>query len=170
MTMPPPAGYVPPRRPRTGLYVGVAVAVVLLLGMVGAAAYVLGARRSTSAPTPAAAASAQAVESPAAPATESAETPPKPSDFTITVKILSKHCYGSAGCNVTFRIDVTYGGPALTQKYRVTYNLHGAEDPFSDSFTFDYAAKQITTESETMVSTKSSKAVLTATVADVLAE
>ena len=35
---------------------------------------------------------------------------PKKSDFKLGIKILTKSCFGSAGCNVTFRIKPTHVG------------------------------------------------------------
>src|SRR5437879_3831841 len=38
---------------------------------------------------------------------------PTPDDFTIGIKVLSKQCFGSAGCNIEFRIDPSYTGATL---------------------------------------------------------
>jgi hypothetical protein len=35
---------------------------------------------------------------------------PEPSDFELTVKTLSKQCFGSAGCNITYRIQAGWDG------------------------------------------------------------
>jgi hypothetical protein len=35
---------------------------------------------------------------------------PEPSDFELTVKTLSKQCFGSAGCNITYRIQSGWDG------------------------------------------------------------
>lgn len=61
---------------------------------------------------------------------------PKPADFTLTVKTLEKHCFGSAGCNVKFRIEVAYAGQPLdeTKSFDVTFDVKGAKDPFTGTF------------------------------------
>lgn len=56
---------------------------------------------------------------------------PTRADFTVTLKILSKQCFGTAGCNVTYRPELTLNlpveslDPAAT--YDVTYVVHGDE-------------------------------------------
>lgn len=87
----------------------------------------------TAAPTPAASSTA-AADLPAlnertyqsAPTT----TAPTVSDFALTAKILTKECFGTAGCNITFRVQVAYGGPALdpATTYEVTYEVRGVAD------------------------------------------
>jgi hypothetical protein len=54
---------------------------------------------------------------------------PKPSDFTATVKTMSKHCYGSAGCNVVVQPDLTYIGVAdlTSMTCSITYEVSGDE-------------------------------------------
>lgn len=67
---------------------------------------------------------------------ELAETPtplgykPKPSDFKLTPKITDKECFGSAGCNVSFRVDVEYSGlpPGESVTWLVIYEITGVED------------------------------------------
>jgi hypothetical protein len=58
-------------------------------------------------------------------------TVPEPSDFMISLKTKRKHCFGSAGCNVTVEPDLTYGGilPLDPDKtYSVTYEISGDDD------------------------------------------
>ncbi|GAA1987098.1 hypothetical protein GCM10009817_30760 [Terrabacter lapilli] len=55
----------------------------------------------------------------------------KAADFQIGIKILRKKCFGSAGCNVTYRIDPKYVGLADipdTGTIEVTYAVKGFED------------------------------------------
>lgn len=55
----------------------------------------------------------------------------KPSDFKIGIKILSKQCFGSAGCSVTYRIKPVYRGSAPLPAggtVEVTYVVKGLED------------------------------------------
>lgn len=65
---------------------------------------------------------------------------PKPADFKLTVKILEKQCFGSAGCNVQYRISkVAYTGPALNPdgSYEISYKVTGLEDPKIGTFTLN---------------------------------
>ncbi|NED54627.1 hypothetical protein G3I24_27495 [Micromonospora aurantiaca] len=77
-----------------------------------------------------------------APATTAAAAPPaaaqpKPADFKLTVKQLDKQCFGSAGCNLEFRISkVTYSGPDLdpSATYEISYTYKGLSDPMTGTF------------------------------------
>jgi hypothetical protein len=59
-------------------------------------------------------------------------TAPVPADFKLAVKVTRKQCFGSAGCNVDYEIDMTYAGDPLAlgdgRSYEVTYEVKGAED------------------------------------------
>ncbi|NHN56003.1 hypothetical protein G9U51_09465 [Calidifontibacter sp. DB0510] len=94
--------------------------------------------------------------------------PPSADDFTIALKILSKQCYGSAGCNVTFRIQPTFRGQPLQdgQTAEVTYEIKGSEDPYSNTFTMT-SDGQASVQQEESVSTSGANVKLTATVTDV---
>jgi hypothetical protein len=64
----------------------------------------------------------------------------KKSDFKIGVKTLSKECFGSAGCNVTFRIKPSYEGDQelpTSGEIEVSYEITGLEDPVESTFTID---------------------------------
>lgn len=53
---------------------------------------------------------------------------PRPEDFTIEVIVLSESCFGSAGCNVTYEIEVgwlLHLDPSMT--YQLTYEVTGSE-------------------------------------------
>ena len=94
---------------------------------------------------------------------------PAVKDFKLTVKTLTKQCFGSAGCNVTFRILVTYNGPALdpSKSYEVLYQVRGGEDgPLANKLTVE--GDESTVDDEEMVSTSKSSAKLTAVVTDVM--
>lgn len=57
------------------------------------------------------------------------EPAPLPADFQLTIKTLDKQCFGSAGCNVTYRVLAGWTkvlDPART--YEVTYQVRGLED------------------------------------------
>jgi hypothetical protein len=83
------------------------------------------------------------------------------------VKTLEKQCFGSAGCNVTFRIEVGYNGlpldPATT--YEVTYEVTGGEDPLIN--TLEVTGENASVPQEETLGTASSDAELVATVTDV---
>lgn len=55
---------------------------------------------------------------------------PKISDFELTAQIVDKDCFGSAGCSVTFRPDLTYVGQPLDSDttWLVIYEINGVED------------------------------------------
>src|SRR4051812_30464552 len=61
----------------------------------------------------------------------------QPSDFILTVKVTRKKCFGDAGCNVSYRIDLSTTfklKPGL--RFLVTYEVVGMRDgPEVDNFT-----------------------------------
>ncbi|MFI7442381.1 hypothetical protein [Nonomuraea indica] len=123
---------------------------------------------TTSAPATAAQVSASPSAEPAA------DAPPEPVPFTpgvgtfkISIRILEKECFGSAGCNITYRIKPTYSGPALPddQQLTVTYEVRGGEDQQINSF--EMVGTQAEFDAEESISTKSSSAKLRAVVTDV---
>jgi len=99
-------------------------------------------------------------------ASAQAAVPPKAEDFTLTIKVLEKQCFGSAGCNVTFRIDPKYNGTADSSNTEVTYEVLGAEDEIINTFTID-SAGTASFDSNEFASTSSSSKTLTAKVTDV---
>lgn len=93
------------------------------------------------------------------PTTEpTATATPKASDFVLTPTITDKACFGSAGCNVTFRMKVDYAGassldPDVT--WLVVYEITGIDDsPQVGNFTVQGTDVNYDEQS---VSTKSSK-------------
>ncbi|MEU8298950.1 hypothetical protein AB0C04_16900 [Micromonospora sp. NPDC048909] len=170
-----------PKRRLTGWIVGGAVLVLLLcFGGCGVLLATTG-DGDTAEPGKAAASTAPTASAttstPTTAAAAPATTPPAPlplydtpakSDFTLKVKTLRKQCFGSAGCNVTYRIDVTYTGdgdldPSTT--YEVTYQVKGAEDPIIN--TFEVTGDAASVQQEEMASTRRSGDKLTAVVTDV---
>lgn len=94
---------------------------------------------------------------------------PTKNDFKLAIKVLSKQCFGSAGCNVSYRIILaTYTGPELdpSETYEVTYVVRGGEDgPVTN--TFSVTGDESSVDSEESVSTKSKDSKLTVVVSDV---
>jgi hypothetical protein len=93
-----------------------------------------------------------------------------PKDFEIELKTLEKQCFGSAGCNVTFRIDPIYVGSSPlpdTGTIEVIYEVRGGEDsPQINTFTI--SGGQAEYDAEEFASTTSESAVLTARATEVI--
>lgn len=55
---------------------------------------------------------------------------PTPADIKLTPKITDKQCFGSAGCSVTFRVDLEYSGIPLDSDttWLVIYEINGVDD------------------------------------------
>jgi len=100
-------------------------------------------------------------------AAPAAKVKPDPKGFTIGVKTLKKECFGSAGCNITFRIDPSYNGTAYTDTttWEVVYQVNGGEDPLTNRFTLH--GGQASFDEEEFIQTKSSSAVLSAVVVEI---
>lgn len=89
-------------------------------------------------------------------------------DFKVGVKVLKKKCYGSAGCNVTFRIVPKYVGVLPlpeTGTIEVTYEVKGGEDPLVNTFTIEGGSASY--DAEELIGTRKSSAKLKAVVLDV---
>ncbi|MEU8333767.1 hypothetical protein [Micromonospora sp. NPDC048839] len=166
----------PARRSRTRAYLigGLAVVFALCCGGVGIIALSgddadpvaqAGARPSSTAPSTPAPSTVAPTTAPA-PTTAAYDSPTK-KDFNLGVKILKKKCFGSAGCNITYRIDVTYIGAGLdpSKTYEVTYEVRGGEDPMVN--TFEVTGDTASVQQEEDGGTKRSTDKLTAVVTDV---
>lgn len=103
---------------------------------------------------------------------EPEETPtlvaPAPDEFTVEMKVKSKQCFGSAGCNVTVAPELSYVGVTELDDgalYEITYEITGGEDggviETTEMVGGEYPAE------ETMVSTSSSSAKIAAEVTSV---
>lgn len=151
-----------PQRPKrnTGCVIAavIGVAVVLLIGAVSCGALLSTA--SDPGPMPGQHRAKAATSAPSGTATPE-DTPtaskPRKGDFELRVKTLSKDCFGSAGCNVTYRIKVAYTGPSLDPDatYEVTYKVTGADDGATEN-TFTITGDQAEVQQEEMASTSSS--------------
>src|SRR6185436_12085262 len=93
---------------------------------------------------------------------------PTPDMFTITVKVIEKKCFGSAGCNVTYQIEPTYTGtrPLPTSPVTVVYEVLGGDDPQTNRFTV--TGDRVKFDSEESIQTPKSSSVLTAKVTAVM--
>lgn len=142
-----------------------------LLGMVtGVSGDTAPSKATASIPASTAASTAPVVESPAPVETPTPEPPavtPVPADFKVTLKVLEKKCFGSAGCNVSYRPQLAYGGLPLESgtTWEVTYSVKGAEDPIVGTLTVD--GTSVSGPEEESTSTKSAGAKLVATVTSV---
>lgn len=93
---------------------------------------------------------------------------PTKKDYVLTVKTLSKHCFGSAGCNIEFRLKVGYKGEGAvdpSKTYEISYKIKGAEDPFEGTITVTDG--KYDTEESQMVSTSSSSIKLVPVITEV---
>lgn len=112
-------------------------------------------------------------EAPAEPAADKPDPPDPafagldPDDIELSIKTLEKQCFGSAGCNIVFRIELAYDGPDLDPAvtYEVTYEITGGDDPYISTLTV--TGTEYSTTQEEFLGTPSSSAELTATVTDV---
>lgn len=144
------------------------VVAALLLAVAGCAG---GSQRagSTDTATPVATQTTEATD--AGETTETTTAPtysvPKAKDFKVTIKVREKQCFGSAGCNVTYRVELAWNqsyDPAVT--YDVTYEVRGGEDgPVVNTLTV--TGDEYQRDSEELVSTRSMKTKLSAVVTDV---
>jgi hypothetical protein len=163
-----PAG--PSTKRRRALLIALIAAVVVLFALSSALTLALFAANDNSTPAPVSATTSPAAPAAAAATTKAAPRPtltPSPSDFQLTVKVIEQECFGSAGCIVTFRLDIAYTGPRLPTgvTYEVVYEVRGGEEPLINNFTIQ--GDIATQDREQTISTTSSKAKLTAVVTDV---
>ncbi len=164
----------PPKRKRqftvTKIAIGVAAGIALFIVgiIVLVAVAVSGSSTGGKQATIATATTPRAASPAATPITDPAPVQPKPSDFELTIKTLSKQCFGEAGCNVTFRIEVGYDGPTLdpSTTWEVTYEIRGPEDGTQVN-TLTVTGDQSSVDQEEMASTKSASVKLKAVVTDV---
>ena len=76
---------------------------------------------------------------------------PRPAEIKLGVKVLSRQCFGSAGCNVEFRIStLEYSGPKMDPDatYEVTFAYKGLSDPMEARLTLNGDLKFETEESQ----------------------
>ena len=94
---------------------------------------------------------------------------PQKSDWKVGVKVTERHCFGSAGCNVTVRIDPQYVGTQelpSTGTIEVTYEISGdSSGPVVGTFTVENS--EASYDKETDLDTKSARTKIAAKVTDV---
>lgn len=65
-----------------------------------------------------------------------AYTTPQATDFTIKLNELSRQCFGSAGCNVEFSVELTRVNQAAeldpTKTWVIVYRVDGSEDEYTN--------------------------------------
>ncbi|MBB5786723.1 hypothetical protein [Jiangella mangrovi] len=93
---------------------------------------------------------------------------PTPEDYLLTIKVLEQTCFGSAGCNVSYRIEVTslyLGEVDPNATYELTYEIQGGEDTRIN--TLEITGDRYSVDEQEMVSTPSEDTELAAVVTDV---
>lgn len=93
---------------------------------------------------------------------------PAVKDWVVGVKILKKECFGSAGCNVTFRINPQLMSPlgmvAADTKLEVTYSVLGGDDgPKVNTFTSEGTRSNVDSEESLSVASAKTKIVVKVT-------
>ena len=98
-------------------------------------------------------------------ATKAAAKMPAAKDFKITLKVLTKDCFGTAGCNITYRVNSVTVPPGLdtSKTYEVSYKVTGAEDPKEGTVTITNGKFDTESIFDEMASTKNKNAKLIAT-------
>lgn len=145
----------------------VALVVGLVLGG-GATAAFLAPRSDDQQARPAAATSPAATRAAAAEPVKPTYYQPVKTDFGLSVKILKKSCFGSAGCNVNYRIELKSLGTFVldpTKDYELVYEIHGGEEAQINTLTI--TGENYRVDDEESIQTKSSKSELTVTVVEI---
>lgn len=110
-----------------------------------------------------------ATEQPTEQPTDTGGYTPRKSDWAIGIKIKSKQCFGSAGCNITFRIAPAHvGGANLPDSgsLDVTYKITGCEDPYSNTFTVENSSASYDEEESCSTTSASKKLAAVVTAVD----
>lgn len=172
---PPPWAPQPPKKKNRALpwilgIVGGIVGLCMILGVIGAIAGGDSTKTNGSGkPLTTATTAAEDAATEAAPAatTPKSSQKPKAADFKLTAKVTKKDCFGSAGCNVEFRVACTYSGPPLDDSttWLVTYEINGVDDA-PEVGSLELTGDTFSSEEES-VGTPSSKSKITLKVTDV---
>lgn len=148
-------------------------AVGLIIGLVIGSGVTIAAQSGDSDDSRPAAASnfndAEPVDEPTEEATEEpVAVPPTVDQFAVKLRIKERHCFGSAGCNVTVGVEPSFTGfvpPDGT--WDITYEVRGAEDGAVIQ-TFKLEDDQFNFSPEISLSTTSARSKLSAVVTDVV--
>jgi len=77
---------------------------------------------------------------------------PTAADFLVDVVVTKQHCFGSAGCNVTYTLNPQYiGAKELPEKTTVIYKITGGDQDQVGNFTIDKSG-MASFDRETMIS------------------
>jgi hypothetical protein len=155
-----------------GLAVGVALIffMILVIGVAGSTSTKKSTTTASAAGTPTYVSPAPSTRAPttASPTTTKApEYVPTVADFQLEIIEIKRSCFGSAGCNITYKIVPTYTGPSVSsnKSYTIIYEVQGGDDVKSDNFTM--RGSDASVKSQDFISTPSNPT-LTATVTRVL--
>ena len=161
---PPP----PPRpAPRRGRAAWIIVAVLSALA-IGCCGVVIAAGESSKSGSATPARATVAAVASAAPVVV-VYSEPKPADFTVSVVELTRKCFGSAGCNVTFTVNFKLINAATfdpSKTYYATYRIDGAEDLYTNKAELSGGRYEV--DAQEFVSVKRQSTVLTAVVTQIV--
>ena len=129
-----PQPVVPPKKKRLGLILGL-IGGLLILACCGVGITALNSDSGKKGIADGASIAAPATtRASTAPATTSATkyVTPTVKDFTLKVRVTNKECFGSAGCNLKYRVyGLTYNGDTAqldpSKSYELTYEVRGIE-------------------------------------------
>lgn len=161
----PPAVQPPPKKSRLP-WVIAAGALGLILVVALGIAVALGQGNSPAAKTPSAWDKEQAKVAETTPTVTTKPAPepgatPQVADFKLTARITDKKCFGSAGCNIDFKIEMDYLGSALSEDdtWEITYEVTGVEDgPMIG--TLELTGTTFTSSEESVSTTSSKKKIV----------
>lgn len=183
MTTPPPPAFPPPtpaeppvpsKKNRTNLII-IGAAAAVIAAVVGTGIVVVQATGDDSKPATTTAASSTPEDVVSA-ATEDPEPTFDEVDadsFSIDLKTKSRHCFGSAGCNVTVEPDLTYlaDSDAIDPDavYEITYEIHGGDSgPVIE--TAELTDQTSLSFTESLIQTPSASTKLSVEITDVTAQ
>jgi hypothetical protein len=95
---------------------------------------------------------------------------PTAGDFEVSIKILSKQCFGSAGCNISYRPKIAADKSALPDSgtVEVSYRITGGEGPILGTFLITLGdSPQVEGQDEESTETSSSGSTLKIKITDV---
>ena len=152
------------KAPKTTKRIALVATVFVAVGVVGTVAVLLGTGKFENEPDDASSTTT---------AQEPDEVEPVPveygpDDFEVNLSVKEKQCFGSAGCNVTLRVNPEFvGSETSDETWEVTFKITGDESgPVVQTFSMD--ASEITFQEEVVVSTRSANTKPKAKITDVV--